>query len=84
MKLPKVPWKNMGRHWGRSQNQGRQDQSHAALLHRLTGHTVTGRAMSGNLFWRCHPEQADTRITMSSAIDTIAASTAMENMVPMP
>ena len=28
--------------------------------------------------------EADTRITMSSAIDTIAARTAIENMVPMP
>ena len=47
-----------GRHWGRSQNQGRQDQSHAALLHRLTGHTVTGRAHERELVHkRCHPER---------------------------
>ncbi len=41
--------------------------------------------MSGNLFTSAVIQnEADTRITMSSAIETIAASTAMENMVPMP
>ncbi len=38
-----------------------------------------------NLFTKAVVQNdADTRITISSAIDTIADNTAIENMVPMP
>ena len=38
-----------------------------------------------NLFTKAVVQKdADTRITMSSAIDTIADNTPIENMVPMP
>ncbi len=40
---------------------------------------------SRNLLTKAVDQNAvETRITMSSAIDTIAASTAIENIVPMP
>ena len=43
------PLEEHRRHWGSGQDQGREDQAHAALLHRLAGHAVTGGAVEQEL-----------------------------------
>ena len=40
-------------HWGRSQDQRRQNQPHAALLHRLAGHAVAGGTGQQILVHQC-------------------------------
>jgi len=48
-------------HWGRSQDQGREDRAHAALLRRLAGHAVAGRAC---------PQEFVDRAVVQNGLDT--------------
>jgi hypothetical protein len=68
---------------GGSQSQRGEDQAHATLLRRLAGHAVAGRKITKNVLVRQggrKEREADTRITMSAAIDTIADRAAVENI----
>ncbi len=85
MKLPKVPWKNMAAIGGAVRIKVvRINPMPPCCIAWLVMPSLDA-PMSGNLFTSAVIQnEADTRITMSSAIETIAASTAMENMVPIP
>ena len=67
------PLEEHRRHWGSGQDQGREDQTHAALLHRLAGHAVAGGTIEQESVDQ-RRRSARCRDTMYSEIEIIAAS----------
>ncbi len=85
MKLPSVPWKNIDAMGGAVRIKVvRINPMPPCCIAWLVMPSLEAPS-SRNLLTRAVDQNAvETRITMSSAIDTIAASTAIENIVPMP